>query len=131
MEYSGNTIPAPTYKGDLEFTTNEEILWSTQGVVRKGVTLKPGQEVLKLGTFLKKDTATNYYVKATDAADVIGVLQQTTDTGTTSNADVWQGNILFGGWLKLSHVSTANAGGAILASVAGAQVNEARGYFRF
>lgn len=129
-EYAGNTIPAPTYKGDLEFTLNQEILWSTVGVSRKGVTLKPGQGVLELGTFLKKDASTNYYVVADDAADVAGVLQQTTDTGADSTADVWQANILYGGYLKYELVSAANAGVTITA-VEGAKVDTDRGYFRF
>lgn len=129
-EQAGNTIPAPTYKGDLDFTLNQEILYSTVGLERRGVTLKAGQGVLPLGTFLKKDTSTNYYVKATAHADVVGVLAQSTDTGADETADVWQANIILGGWLKYSHISSANSG-VTLASVTGAKVNTVLGYFRF
>lgn len=128
-EYAGNTIPQPTFKGDLEFTLNEEILYSTVGTVRKGVTLKAGQGVLPLGTGLKKDVSTNYYVKAAAADEVVGILQQTTDTGADSTADAWQANILLGGWLKFNHVSSAN--NFATTGIAGAKVDAVRGYFRF
>jgi hypothetical protein len=129
-EQIGNTIPAPTYKGDLDFTLNQEILYSTVGLERRGVTLKAGQGVLPLGTFLKKDTSTNYYITATVASEVVGVLAQSTDTGDSASADVWQANIILGGWLKYDHISRANSG-TTLASVVGAKINTTLGYFRF
>lgn len=129
-EQVGNTVPQPQFNGELEFTVHQELLYSTVGVVQKGVTLKPGQGVLPLGTFLKKDASTNYYVKATDAADVVGVLRQTTDTGTDEAASAWQANILYGGALKYSFISSANSG-VVLASVLNAQINTVAGFFRF
>jgi len=130
-EYVGNTSPQPQFNGALEFNLNEELLYSTKdGYVQKGVSLKSGQGVLPLGTFLKKDSGTNYYVKADDAADVVGVLRQTTDTGTDAAASAWQANILFGGTLKHAHVSNANSG-VTLGDVLNAQVNEVVGFFRF
>ncbi len=128
-ESVGNTIPAPDYNGTLEFTTNLELLYSTEGVHQRGVTLKSGQGVLPLGTALKKDTSTNYYVRATTAATTVGILRQTTDTDTNSLADAWQANILLGGWLNLDHVSSANA--FDVSAIAGAKVDTVRKFFRF
>lgn len=132
-EYVGNTMPQPQFNGTLEFNVNEELLYSTRdGYIQKGVTLQSGQGVLRLGTFLKKDASTNYYVKAVagEEADVVGVLRQTTDTGTDSEAKAWQANILFGGTLNHAHVSNANSG-VTLGDVLNSQVNTVAGFFRF
>jgi len=128
-ESVGNTIPAPGFNGDLDFTVNLELLYSTEGVHQRGVTLKSGQGVLPLGTALKKDASTNYYVQATTANTTVGILRQTTDTDTDSNASAWQANILQGGWLKFDLVSSANA--FDVSAIAGAKVDAVRGYFRF
>lgn len=129
-QYPGNAIPAPGLTTGPN-THDQELLYSTVGYVQKGVTLKPGQGVLPLGTFLKQDAGTKQYVKATAAADAAGVLRATVDTGVDTAAQVWLANILYGGTLKLSHVSTANSGIADLSTVLGAQVNKVAGFFRF
>jgi hypothetical protein len=130
-EYVGNAIPAPGYaKGGQ--TVDDELLYSMVGYHQKGVTLKQGQGVLPLGTFLKQDAATKKYIKATVASEVQGVLRQTTDTGTDAGAtaQVWSANILYGGMLKLAAVSTANAI-ADLSTVLGARVDTVAGFFKF
>jgi len=129
-EYPGNAIPAPGLsKGSV--TVDDELLFShDHNYVQKGVTLKPGQGVLKLGTFLKRDSATKLYVKTAVAADVEGVLRKTVDTGSSTDAQVWQANILFGGILKLAAVSAANSG-VTLTSVLNAKVNTVVGFFKF
>ena len=126
----GNSIPAPAVALDGPTTVDSELLYSTVGYVQKGVTLKPGQGVLPAGTFLAQDGTSKQYVKTTTAGQVLGVLRQTTDTGTTSDAQVWQANILYGGVLKLGMVSSANSG-VTLTSVLGAQTNTVAGFFRF
>lgn len=127
--YTGNAIPAPGLASG-SVSVDDELLYSTTGYVQKGVTLKPGQGVLKLGTFLKQDAASKQYIKTTTPADVEGVLRQTTDTGSDALGQVWQANILYGGVLKLSAVSAANSG-VTLTSVLNAQVNTIQGFFRF
>ena len=129
VEYPGNAIPAPGFvSGGV--TVDDELLYSTVGYVQKGVTLKPGQGVLPLGTFLRQDAATKQYVKATTVGTVEGVLRKTVDTGTDEAGQVWLANILYGGTLKLAQVKTANSG-MTLTSVLSAQVNEVQGFFRF
>lgn len=128
-QYPGNAIPAPGLASG-QVSVDDELLYSTVGYVQKGVTLKPGQGVLPLGTFLVQDSASKQYVATTTAGEVEGVLRQTTDTGTDANGQVWLANILYGGVLKLSAVSAANSG-VTLTSVLNAQVNEIAGFFRF
>lgn len=130
--YTGNAIPAPGFHAGSN-VGDDEILFSTVGYVQKGVTLKPGQGVLRGGTFLKQDASTKQYVKATSAADAEGVLRKTVDTGTDSSAgaQVWLANILYGGTVKLAAVSVANSGIADLTTVLNGQVNTVAGFFRF
>ena len=126
-EYPGNAIPAPGFKTGGN-TEDLEILYSMVGYVQKGVTLEPGQGVLHTGTFIKQNPATKRYVRATSGVE--GVLRKTVDTGTDTDGQVWLGNILFGGTLKLPLVSSANSG-VTLTSVLNAQVNTVAGFFRF
>lgn len=127
-EYTGNAIPAPGYaKGGV--STDDELLFSTVGYTQKGVTLKSGQGVLLLGTFLKQDTASKKYVKTT-AANAEGVLRQTTDTGTSEDDQSWLGNIVITGLLKLSKVQAANSG-SVTGGGLGATINEPQGFFKF
>lgn len=128
-QYAGNAIPAPGLRqgGNVG---DEEILYSTVGYTQKGVTLKPGQGVLKAGTFLKQDAATKQYIKTTTPADVEGVLRKSVDTGADATAQVWLANILYGGAVQLAAIKNANSG-VTLASVLNAQVNEVQGFFRF
>jgi len=128
VNYPGNAIPAPSYVSGGQ-TTDNELLYSAHGYIQKGVTLKPGQGVLLLGTLLKQDPTTKQYVKATDNT-AEGVLRKTVDTGTDPNGQVWLGNILYAGLLKLSLVSAANSG-VTLTSVLSARVNTVQGFFKF
>lgn len=127
--YYGNSIPAPGYAQSAH-TVDDELLFSTEGgFTQKGVTLKPGQGVLLLGTFIKQDPSSKKYIKTT-GTDAEGVLRSTTDTGLTDDAQGWQGNIVLGGLLKLSKVSAANSG-VTLTNVLNAQVNSVIGFFKF
>lgn len=129
-EYVGNAMPAPGYnrKG---WTTDQELLMATNpgSYHQKGVTLQSGQGVLLLGTLIKQDASTKEYVKATDDT-AEGVLRTTVDTGTDSNGQKWQGNILFSGLLNLGLMKEANSG-VTLSSVLGAKVTENRNLFKF
>ena len=127
MEYYGNSMPGPGYATSAT-TVDDELMYSMVGYTQKGVTLKPGQGVLLLGTLLKQDPSTKMYVKTTSNAE--GVLRQTTDTGSDADGQRWQGNIVLAGMLKLSKVSAANSG-VTLTSVLAAQVNTVMGYFKF
>lgn len=129
LEYTGNAVPAPGMLAG-QHTNDRELLYSTHNYIQKGVTLKAGQGVLLLGTLLKQDPASKKYVKATVAAEAQGVLRKTTDTGTDALGQVWLGNILYAGVLKLSHVSAANSG-VTLTDVLGARVNLVEGFFKF
>lgn len=126
-EYYGNAIPAPGYAKGVS-TVDDELMYSMVGYTQKGVTLKPGQGVLLLGTLIKQDPTTKTYVKTT--SDPEGVLRKTVDTGTDANGQVWMGNIVVTGMLKYDKVSNANSG-VTLTSVLGAQVNTVMGFFKF
>lgn len=125
--YPGNAIPAPGY-AQSSTTVDDELLYSTVGYTQKGVTLKPGQGVLLLGTLLKQDASTKQYVKTTSNPE--GLLRQTVDTGAAADGQVWQANILLMGIAKLDKVSAANSG-VTLSNVLGAQINEVIGTFKF
>ena len=129
-EYTGNAIPAPGYRtgGGV---IDDELLFSTEGgFTQKGVTLKPGQGILLLGSLLTQDSGTKMYVKGT-TANATGILRQTVDTGTDPNGQVWQGNIVLTGLLKLSKVSAANSGQDVMGGVLGSRVDPVQGYFKF
>lgn len=130
-EYPGNAIPSPGYASGTH-TVDDELLFSTVGYTQKGVTLKPGQGVLLLGTVLKQDASTKQYVKVSggDEANAEGLLRQTTDTGTDANGQVWQANIVLTGLAKLPKVQSANSG-VTLTSVLDGRVNSVIGFFKF
>jgi hypothetical protein len=130
IAYTGNSVPAPGFVVN-GFTNDDELLASANNYYQKGVTLKPGQGVLLLGTFLKQDPATKKYVRATTAAEALGVLRKTTGTGTTADSMGWMGNIVYGGLLKLDRVVAANPGIADVSAYPGAHVDNVQGYFKF
>lgn len=125
--YTGNAIPGPGY-AQSSTSVDDELMYSMAGYTQHGVTLKPGQGVLLLGTLIKQDPTSKMYVKATTAPE--GVLRKTVDTGLASDGQRWQANIVETGLLKLDKVSAANSG-VTLTSVLGAQVNLVKGYFKF
>jgi len=134
--YPGNAIPAPSYV-TVGQSVDDELLYSANDYTQKGVTLEPGQGVLLLGTILARKTSTKRYVKynsgGSDGANVaLGILRQTTDTGTDTSASAqkWQANILYSGILKLDRMSAANSG-VTLAGVLGATTNAVEGFFKF
>ena len=129
-EQVGNAIPAPGYnrKG---WTTDQELLMASNpgSYHQKGVTLKSGQGLLKLGTLLKQDPATKKYIRATDNT-AEGILRTSVDTGTAETDQTWMGNILFGGTLNYALISAANSG-VNVSSVLGAKVIASRNIFKF
>lgn len=129
VDQIGNSIPAPDYRTSST-TVDDELLFSTAGFTQKGVTLKPGQGILLLGTLIKQDASTKLYVKTTDPATAEGFLRQTTDTGSDETAQKFQQNIVIAGILKLAKVQAANSG-VTLANVVGARINEVIGSFKF
>lgn len=129
-EYTGNAIPAPGLATGAS-TSNDELLYSANNYIQKGITLKPGQGVLLLGTLLKQDTATKKYVKATLAGDAQGILRHTVDTGADANAQGWLGNILYSGLVKLAKVQAANSGVTIDNTVLNGTANAVAGFFKF
>lgn len=129
MEYTGNAIPAPGYRSGGG-VIDDELQFSTIGFTQKGVTLKPGQGVLLLGTLIKQDGASKQYVRAT-ASDAQGILRQSVNTGTDPQGQTWQGNIVLAGILKLAKVSVANSGVNVSGGVLGSRVDPIQGYFKF
>lgn len=130
VEQVGNAIPAPGYKQG-GWTTDQELLMASNpgSYHQKGVTLKSGQGLLKLGTLLKQDPSTKKYIKATDNT-AEGVLRTSVDTGSAETDQPWMGNILFGGILNYALVSSANSG-VDVSSVLGARIIASRNIFKF
>lgn len=126
----GNSMPGPGY-ATTGSTVDDELMYSMIGYTQKGVTLKPGQGVLLLGSFLAKDAATKMYVAAPAGTNAEGVLRQTTDTGLDINGQRWQANIVLMGLLKLAKVAAANSSGLTLTNVLSAKVNTTMGFFKF
>lgn len=132
VEFPGNAIPAPGYaKGGQ--TIDEELLFSAVGWTQKGVTLKPGQGILRLGTLIKQDPTTKRYVKATatNGSDALGVLRLTVNTGTDADGQAYLGNIVHMGMLKLAHLKSANPTVTSFDGVLGGRVSEVEGFFKF
>lgn len=129
LAYIGNSIPAPGFRKGRR-VVDDEILYSSKNYTQKGVTLKPGQGVLLGGTLLTQDAATKQYVKATSAADALGILRKTTDTGNDPEGQVWLGNIVYEGIVKLAAVQAANSG-VSLTNVLNGRVDEVEGFFKF
>ena len=121
-EYPGNAIPAPGFYAGGD-TVDLELMYSMHNYVQKGVTLKPGQGVLKTGTVLARDEASKRYVKYNAAGSggaqkAVGILRKTVDTGSSDKAQVFLGNILYAGLVKLPLVREANGNIAVADLVA-------------
>jgi hypothetical protein len=114
----GNVVPAPSGVTQKAFTTDVELLNSTgAGWTQSGVTLKPGQGVLAVGTPLVQDNATKQYVKAATNATVIeGFLRAQVDTGSLSSDPVKQGNLVRRADVKYSVVKAANGNSDLTSS---------------
>lgn len=111
VEYPGNAIPSPGFtKGTV--TLDDELLYSAVGWTQKGITLKAGQGVLKLGTPMGQKTADKKWYPYVDAnADGTqvcrGFLRQTVDTGLDANGAEFQGNLVVKGMVKLSKITAS------------------------
>jgi hypothetical protein len=105
----GNVIYAPSGVTVSPVTTDVELLNSTgAGWTQAGVTLKPGQGVLAVGTPLVKDSSTSMYVKAAATATTIeGFLRLAVDTGASGDL-AKLGNLLRSGDAKYSVIKAAN-----------------------
>lgn len=113
VDYTGNAIPAAGFNSTSN-VPDDELLYSTAGFTQKGVQLKSGQGVLPLGTVLARETSSKKYVKfnsgGSDGTNVaVGILRKTVDTGAAGSQE-YMANIVISGILKLSKVSSANAG---------------------
>lgn len=130
VEQVGNAIPAPGYNRG-GWTTDQELLMASNpgSYHQKGVTLKSGQGLLKLGTFIKQDPTSKKYVRATDNT-AEGVLRTSVDTGVSETDQAWQGNILEYGVINLALVSEANSG-VTLSGVLDARIIANRNIFKF
>lgn len=130
----GNAVPAPSGITRSDFIADPEVLYSTNpgSYVQKGVTLAPGQGLLRAGTLLKRNNTTKFYEKTTSQSDAEGFLRATTETGTDSSEDApkYQGNILFAGVLQLAKIKAANSG-VNFDGFLGGRANEARNFFKF
>lgn len=130
----GNAMPVPSYSR-TGFIADQEILASTNpgSYIQKGVTLAPGQGLLKRGTLLKRNNSTKLYERATSATEAEGILRATTETGTDSSdeATKFQANILLKGAVQLAKVKDANSGITIGNTVLDGRADEARDFFIF
>lgn len=133
-EQIGNHIPAPGYaKG--AYVNDDELLMSTVGYTQKGVTLKPNQGVLPLGTVLARETASKKYVKfvsgGSGGAEVaVGILRQTVDTDSATQT--YLQNIVIKGILNRQKVSSANGGiSAIVTAFPGSRDSAVLNTFTF
>jgi hypothetical protein len=114
----GNVVNAPAGVTVSPFTTDVELLRSTgAGWTQSGVTLKPNQGVLAVGTPLVQDVTTKQYVKAaTNATTIEGFLRVEVDTGSSASATVKQGNLLRRGDAKYSVIKAANGNSDLTSS---------------
>lgn len=137
VDYTGNAIPAAGINRGPH-VPDDEILYSAVGYTQKGVTLAPGQGVLKAGTALARRTSDKLYVKfasggADGAGTAVGILRKTVDTGTSTAEDAQKhlANVVIMGILKLGAISAANGGADAIVTALDATKNEAFGTFKF
>lgn len=132
--YEGDVIYAPGY-AKSEVTTPIEILYSTEGLLQKGGTLKPGQGDLPAGTAMKYDSATKRYEKATSAAETTCFLRLGASTGD-ANALPHQAPLVLGGTLKAQFLNIngtavdATAAAALATALTG-KYNAERNFLKF
>ena len=98
----GDVLFAPGYTKGTE-VKGDELLYSYDGLLQKGVTLVANQGVLEVGTPLEYVSGSKKYQKATAAANVKGFLRIAVDTGT-SGAVSKLANIVLGGTIRYSVV---------------------------
>lgn len=135
VDYTGNAIPAAGINRGAH-VPDDEILYSAVGFTQKGVTLKPGQGVLKAGTALARETSTKLYVPfASGGSDgtgnAVGILRKTVDTGSDANGQTYLGNVILMGILKLDAISSANSGYTDVATALKARTDVVFGTFKF
>lgn len=132
----GDVVPSPGFTEGPLSEGQPEILYSQSGSEFHGGTLEPGQGVLRWGTAVTFDTATNRYKKATAADDVVGFLRFGVDTGSPTSHPR-QGLFVMGGVLKsatllLNDAALANAAAKkSLATALGGMYNAANDSIRF
>lgn len=134
VEQYGNSIPAPGFKGPRKTGVNVEILYSTIGYTQKGVALKPGQGLLLAGTLLVQDSTSKEYIKWTGTGQPVGILRQSTETGSDAEADKYLGNVVITGMVQLRKIKAAHSGltdTALAGAFTGSRVNTVYGYFKF
>jgi len=129
----GDVVKAPSGITQKAEVLPVEILFSTEGLLKKGGTLAPGNGVLTGGTLMGVITASGLYAPYAsgnlDGTETpVGFLYQSVDTGADANAEVHQGNIILRGNLKNDALTGVDAG-AITAL--NARVDTARNLFAF
>lgn len=130
FDHTGNATPAPGYYNGDTLVDQELLASYSPPPLQKGVTLKPGQGILPLGTLLAYDIPSKQYIKTTNPALARGFLRRTTNTGADAQAQVFLGNIVQQGTLNLTLVSSANSG-VTLAGLLGGRVDTIAGFFIF
>jgi hypothetical protein len=113
-------IPVPGFDTGKVYT-DPELLYSTNGFTQKGVTLKGGQGILRLGTILAQHSTTKKYEKYNSAGSngldtAVGILRRTVDTDA-NDAEDQLANIVVMGMVKLNFVSYANTSANVTAAV--------------
>lgn len=126
--YEGDVIRAPGFE-QVTAAAEPEILYSYTGLLQKGGTLKPGTGVYPAGTALKFDAATKRYEKATAAADTVGFVRISVDSGAVTDIPK-QAVIVFGGVLKAQYITGVTANAA-LATALGGSFNTERQFLKF
>lgn len=129
----GDVVPSPGLFTHEPSDGQPDILYSQSGAEFHGGTLKAGQGVLRWGTAVAFDSATNMYVKATDAASVVGFLRYGVDTGSDAKR-TRQGQFVMGGVLKAATLLVADkpvSDKKALASALGGMYNTANDSIRF
>jgi hypothetical protein len=130
----GNVILAPGFTRGPE-VKSKELMYSMEGLLQKGVTLKPNDGVYEVGTLLAYDNATKKYRRATTAAETVGFLRIASDTSDPAKL----GNVVLGGVVKAATVAAANPGAltadatalTALATALNGTYNAQFGYIKF
>lgn len=132
----GDVVPSPGFYSGDPSEGQPDILYSQSALELHGGTLAPGQGVLRWGTAVSFDSATKRYKKATAAADVVGFLRYSVNTGDSADAQPRQGLFVMGGVLKSSTLQVNGAdldtaGKKALAGAIGGSYNAANDSIRF
>lgn len=124
----GNVILAPGFTRGTE-VKSVEILYSTEGLLQKGVTFVPDSGVLEAGTPLAYDAASHKYRAATTAAETVGFVRIAVDTAAPAKL----GNVVLAGVVntKVLPANAVTADLVALATALGGTYNAQYGFIKF